>query len=166
MNGHLGPMSFASINHTWIIYQKKKKPNKAPLQITLPYGQQKIAQGPAFTSFSLIRKQFLTMLNIFLRIAKSCFPLQRSFPCFEISLWNVGALGSCECPHKGKAGFPVWWWVCRLCNSPVWVHSYDLCGAAIETWTGFLVFLCLSFHICKMFWYPSESFHVNKSQTQ
>lgn len=41
---------------------------------------------------------------------------------------------------------------CNLHDQTVWLRSNDLCLSAVEIWTSFLVSMCLSFLIYKMYY--------------
>ena len=84
------------------------------------------------------------MLNIFLRTAKSCFPLQRIFHASNLSV-ECGGSGVGEASTQGQGWLPSE--VCGLSSQAVWVHNHDLCLPAVETWASFLASLCLNFFI-------------------
>lgn len=95
-------------SHLNNLLKKKNTRSVKPLTNNIALWSMKNSLGSSIYFLFINNKKILNNVKYFLKITKSCLPLQKKFSMLQI--WNVGALGQVKCTHKGKDGFPAWWW--------------------------------------------------------
>lgn len=130
------------LNNLYI--KKKKKPTQdqwSPLtNNTVRWSTKNSLDSRIYFLFINNKKKILNNVKYFLKIAKSCLPLQKKFSTLQIcGMW--GLRGKSNVHARAKMASQYGGGVCSFHSfQTAWVHNHELCLSPVETWTSFFSF--------------------------